>query len=563
MSSFTRLVGSPPPPQAAAAQPAQGSQKEDSSSGGLMGTFNPDELERGASALKDIDSSKHSSWAFDLAKMQEQTAQYESLLQAERMKSARSELTSRYEEVKAEEQRKTISHSADQERETAQMKAQIENSLQGRKLDLQREQAEYKLRRENELFQQHEAIRIKNEEELEEVLRETMRQKAKFDRSAAVAGAEQAAKGEALQERENIEVRLRELRAQASEDRRTRLEKIDEVLSSIASGSKALLDDPAKGKNLVLGLTTLAVGVYSARQATRVAATVLERHLGRPPLVRETSRWTWRPKQFLGSLFKTDTPKIMDQIVLEENLKERLQWSTNALISAQENGTPFRHLMLHGAPGTGKTLFARTLARQSGLDYAVMSGGDLGPLGREGPHEIHKLFDWAKRSKSGMVLFIDEADAFLRKGRGGDMSEDARNALSVFLHHTGTENARVAIILATNVPGILDRAVIDRVDEAFEFTKPAYDQRKEMLSMFLDTYIRRPTKRGAMIEVDEEINSPTFLEKLAKDTEGFSGRQLAKLVLAFQAAVFGSGSQRLTRGLADTVLQWRMTHASA
>ena len=38
----------------------------------------------------------------------------------------------------------------------------------------------------------------------------------------------------------------------------------------------------------------------------------------------------------------------------EENLAERLQWSTNALLNAQQNGTPFRHLLLHGPPGTGE-----------------------------------------------------------------------------------------------------------------------------------------------------------------------------------------------------------------
>merc|ERR1712113_537488 len=254
-------------------------------------------------------------------------------------------------------------------------------------------------------------------------------------------------------------------------------------------------------------------------------------------------------------------PNIFERIVLEQELAERLQWTTNALVSAQENGTPFRHLLLHGSPGTGKTLFARTLARQSGLDYAIMSGGDLGPLGREGPNELHKLFGWAGRSKRGLVLFIDEADAFLRRGRSGEgaMSEDLRNALSVFLHHTGTENARVAVILATNVPSMLDRAVLDRIDEAFEFPKPAYDQRLQMLNMFLDQYVRCPTKRGWTIEVDGAINEQ-FVEQVAKRTEGLSGRQLAKLVLAFQSAVFGSGTQRLTLGLAETVLQWRLAH---
>ena len=37
-----------------------------------------------------------------------------------------------------------------------------------------------------------------------------------------------------------------------------------------------------------------------------------------------------------------------------------------------------------GPPGTGKTLFAKKLAQHSGLDYAIMTGGDVSPLGRDG-----------------------------------------------------------------------------------------------------------------------------------------------------------------------------------
>merc|ERR1712232_838393 len=170
---------------------------------------------------------------------------------------------------------------------------------------------------------------------------------------------------------------------------------------------------------------------------------------------------------------------------------------------------------------------------------------------------------WTQRSRRGMVLFIDEADSFLRRGRAGEsvMSEDSRNALSVFLHHTGTENRKVAVILATNIPSMLDRAVLDRVDEAFEFPRPAYPERVQMLNMFLDQYVRQPTKRGWTIEVDPAIDDK-FVENIAERTDGFSGRQIAKLVLSYQSAVFGSGTQKLTVGLAETVLQWRLDHAA-
>lgn len=63
-----------------------------------------------------------------------------------------------------------------------------------------------------------------------------------------------------------------------------------------------------------------------------------------------------------------------------------------------------------------------------------MTGGDVGPLGKDAVNEMNKLFNWANHSKRGLILFVDEAEAFLRQGRGataGAMSEDVRNVLSV------------------------------------------------------------------------------------------------------------------------------------
>ena len=68
--------------------------------------------------------------------------------------------------------------------------------------------------------------------------------------------------------------------------------------------------------------------------------------------------------------------------------------------------------------GRNKALFLlslKSLAKHSGMDYAIMTGGDIAPMGREGVTAMHKVFDWASSSNKGVLLFVDEADAFLRK----------------------------------------------------------------------------------------------------------------------------------------------------
>lgn len=56
---------------------------------------------------------------------------------------------------------------------------------------------------------------------------------------------------------------------------------------------------------------------------------------------------------------------------------------------------------------------SRCLCIVQGLDYALMTGGDVAPLGPNAVTKIHELFNWAGQSRKGLLLFIDEADAFL------------------------------------------------------------------------------------------------------------------------------------------------------
>ncbi len=87
--------------------------------------------------------------------------------------------------------------------------------------------------------------------------------------------------------------------------------------------------------------------------------------------------------------------------------------------------------------------------------------------------EMHKLFEWAKNTPRGLLLFIDEAEAFLgTRDREGGVSENLRNVLSALLYQTGTQSDHYMLVLATNRPEDLDRAITDRIDEALHFDLP-------------------------------------------------------------------------------------------
>ena len=78
-------------------------------------------------------------------------------------------------------------------------------------------------------------------------------------------------------------------------------------------------------------------GVYGARATTRVMARVLEKQLSRPPLVRETSRWSWRPQ--LSLLPKRSASSLFESIVLDtwNNLKHEADSEHKALLAKIKN----------------------------------------------------------------------------------------------------------------------------------------------------------------------------------------------------------------------------------
>lgn len=127
------------------------------------------------------------------------------------------------------------------------------------------------------------------------------------------------------------------------------------------------------------------------------------------------------------------------------------------------------------------------------------------------------------------------------------MSESQRSALNALLFRTGDQSRDIVLVLATNRPGDLDSAITDRIDEVIEFPIPGEEERFKLLKLYLNKYLcdeGESSKSGIFVKkkpqkIEIRDFSDDLIREAARKTEGFSGREIAKLMASVQAAVYG------------------------
>ena len=519
------------------------------SGGGGVGVhgFDPSSLERAAKAAKELDKSKNAPGALKLIETQEVTKQKEMETERSKYQVMQQELAIKRVNEEEQAQRRTMELQGQQAKARSDYEDQLERKRMVEQLNAQKYmQDEERKKAEDSLRRQ------------EEIRRKTLEYEAELRQQTEMARVKAETEGRIRQERQNHDLMLEKTSAEGKEYRETVLEGIGLATATVGKGLQEFIMDREKLINTTVTLTGIAFGLYTARVSTGVVGRFIEARLGKPSLVRETTKRN--VLQMVGSPITSarlafgsaQGDNALKNIVLEAKLDQRLRRVAHSTANTKKNNAPFRHLLLYGPPGTGKTMFAKGLAKESGLHYAILTGGDVAPLGKEGVTEIHKLFDWAQTTRKGVLLFVDEADAFLRKRSTEHISEDVRNALNAFLYRTGEASQKFMVVYASNQPEQFDWAINDRIDDMIEFALPEYSERMRMLSQYMDQYLLHPPQGSRPITVegvDEEV-----LGQVAKTIEGYSGREISKLAIAWQAAAYGTDNTTLTVELLNEVL---------
>jgi ATPase family AAA domain-containing protein 3A/B len=463
--------------------------------------------------------------------------------------------------------------------------------------DMESVKREAILQVERQMLEKREQLRIENSAKLREQKRLGEKELEEKRREYEIEKIRAEIEAQAAKERANEDVVIRKMRAKANFEAQRTVESTKAVMEQFVTIFHRLTSDPLQ---VVAFLATL-LGVYFVyyifQQVVAILRGAIQSAIGRPSLVRETSSsYVWGlPRMFKETLEagRQAIESAFHNVVLSSENRQRVVQLALSTRQTKASGAPYRHVLLHGPPGTGKTLIARTLAMCSGMDYAIMSGGDVAPLGDNATDQLNGLFKWAARSPKGLLLFIDEAEAFLSKRgtqaggspraragassaqRGTDSgASDAsmRHALNALLAQTGTQSTQFMMVLATNRPQDLDEAVLDRIDVSLFIGHPEEEERLVMAKLYMGLHVKTlatDSQKGlwaalglrTRYTVEEGCHDFALLQKIVDLTEGYSGREISKLFLAVRVAMMLAEDHNLSvQLLLDVVMKKHAQH---
>lgn len=217
-----------------------------------------------------------------------------------------------------------------------------------------------------------------------------------------------------------------------------------------------------------------------------------------------------------------ETPKVYwtdigGQDDVKQKLRETIEWPLSHPDTFKRLGVhPPKGILLYGPPGCSKTLTAKALATEAGLNFLAVKGPELfNKFVGESERAVREIFRKA-RAASPSIIFFDEIDA-LSSTRGEGEAGGDRVLTSLLNEMDGIEAlVGVTILAATNRPEVIDPALMrpGRLDRLVYVAPPNMSARLKILEI-----------QARKMTLDDDVD----LTQLAESTDGCSGAEVVAL----------------------------------
>ena len=204
---------------------------------------------------------------------------------------------------------------------------------------------------------------------------------------------------------------------------------------------------------------------------------------------------------------------------IKKEMRRAVEWPLKykGLYKTMKAEAP-KGILLYGPPGTGKTLIAKAVAHESESNFISIKGPEvLSKWVGESEKAIREIFRKARQA-APCVIFLDEIDSITPvRGRSTDSGVTERVISQLLTEIDGLEELRnVVVIAATNRPDMVDPALLrpGRFDRLVKVISPNFEGRKEIFKIHLK---------------DVPLSDDVKLDDLARETEGFSGADIAAI----------------------------------